>query len=115
MRIRWDEVTIYLRTGYTDMRKQIGSLAVLVQEEMKMNPFGGSLFVFCGCTRRLMKVLYWDRNGFCLWMKRLEKDRFPWPGTAGEVRQANRKELFMVLAGIDFFSAHEEIKYNFMY
>jgi transposase len=115
MRIRWEEVTIYLRTGYTDMRKQIGSLAVLVQQDMKMNPLSGSLFVFCGRTRRLLKVLYWDSNGFCLWMKRLERDRFPWPAHPGEVRQATRKQLFMVLAGIDFFSAHEEIKYNMLY
>jgi transposase len=115
MRIRWDEITIYLRTGNTDMRKQINSLAVLVQQEMKMNPLGGSLFVFCGCTRRLMKVLYWEKNGFCLWTKRLEKYRFPWPSVAGEVRQITRKQMFMMLSGIDFFHAHQEIKYNFMY
>jgi transposase len=97
------------------MRKQINSLAVFVQQEMKMDPLGGNLFVFCGRTRRLMKVLYWDRNGFCMWMKRLENDKFPWPATASEVRQISRNQMFMMLAGIDFFNAHEEIKYNFMY
>jgi transposase len=51
----------------------------------------------------------------CLWMKRLEKDRFPWPGSTGEVRMITRKQMSMMLAGIDFFKAHEEIKYNFVH
>jgi transposase len=108
MKVRWDEVSIYLRTGYTDMRKQINSLAVLVQEELKMNPVSGNLFLFCGKGRSLLRILYWDKNGFCLWSKRLVQDKFPWPLHAGEVKEITRREMRMLLTGIDFFKAHNE-------
>jgi len=107
------DIKIFLRTGYTDMRKQINSLSILVQRELKLNPLSGNLFMFCGRTRRLLKVLYWERNGFCLWTKRLEQDKYPWPRTEGEVRQINSRELEMLLSGIDFFHAHQEKKYKF--
>jgi transposase len=113
VRINWDEVNIYIRTGYTDMRKQINGLAILAQRELKLNPLSGDLFMFCGRTRRLLKILYWERNGFCLWMKRLEEDRFPWPLTEGEVRRISRREMKMLLSGIDFFHAHQEKKYEY--
>jgi hypothetical protein len=48
-------------------------------------------------------------------MKRLEKDKFPWPTGSEDARQISRKQMFMMLSGIDFFHAHQEIKYNFMY
>jgi transposase len=114
MRINWSEVSIYLRTGYTDMRKQINGLSILVQRDLGHNPLTGNLFVFCGRTRRILKVLYWERNGFCLWQKRLAQDKYPWPRTAGEVRQIQDDEMRMLLAGIDFFSAHQEKKYDFV-
>jgi transposase len=104
MRINWEEVSIFIRSGYTDMRKQINSLAILVQRELNLNPLSGSLFVFCGRTRCLLKVLYWERNGFCLWTKRLEVDKYPWSLNAGEVRQINRRQMSMLLSGIDFFT-----------
>jgi transposase len=114
MSIKWESAGIYLRTGYTDMRKQINSLAVLVEQEFKINPTTGDVFIFCGKNRRLLKVLFWDKNGFCLWIKRLEKDKFPWPSLAGKVRQIKRTELRMLLTGIDFFHEHTEIKYDFV-
>ena len=86
------------------MRKQINGLVVLVQEEMRTSPFETALFVFCNRQRQLLKAVYWDRTGFCLWMKRLEKGRFPWPRTAVEARrEINVEHLRMVLAGIDFW------------
>jgi transposase len=114
MRIKWDEVSIFVRTGYTDMRKQINSLAILVQRELNLNPLSGNLFVFCGRTRRLLKVLYWERNGFCLWTKRLEEDKYPWPLNEGEVKQINKRQMKMLLVGIDFFHAHQEKKYTYI-
>jgi transposase len=114
MRIDWNTVSIFLRTGYTDMRKQSNGLSVLVQRELKHDPFSGDLFVFCGRTRRILKVLYWERNGFCLWCKRLAVDKYPWPRTVGEVRQIQENEMRMLLTGIDFFSVHQERKYNFV-
>lgn len=112
MRIDWDKVNIFLRTGNTDMRKQINTLAVLVKQEHRLDPLDGNLYVFCGTGRRTVKVLYWDKNGFCLWMKRLNGDKFPWPVKEVDVRQITREEMKMLLSGIDFFSAHQEKKYE---
>jgi len=77
MNVDLSQVRIFVRPGVTDMRKQINGLAVIAEAVMNQRPFSGNLFLFCGRSRNVMKVLYWDRNGFCLWMKRLEKDRFP--------------------------------------
>ena len=73
---------IFVRPGSTDMRKQIDGLAALVRDALGCDPLDGSLYLFCGMGGRRLKALYWDRNGFCLWMKRLEEDRFPWPELA---------------------------------
>ena len=67
---------IFVRPGATDMRKQINGLVLLVQEQMQVNPFEPALCVFCNAQRRVLKAVYWDRTGFCLWMKRLESGRF---------------------------------------
>ncbi|MBU4287290.1 MAG: IS66 family insertion sequence element accessory protein TnpB [Proteobacteria bacterium] len=75
----------YLALGNTDMRKAINSLSILVQESMDLDPFSGHLFVFCNRRRNILKILYWDRNGFCLWSKRLEKHFFRWPESSEEV------------------------------
>jgi transposase len=96
------------------MRKQINSLSILVQRELKMNPVSGNLFIFCGRTRNIIKILYWKRNGFCLWTKRLEGDKYPWPLSEGEVKQINRVEMRMLLSGFDFFHAHHEKEFKFV-
>ena len=94
------------------MRKAINGLAVLVDEQMKGDPLNGSLYLFCNKQRRNLKALYWDRNGFCLWQKKLEKHRFPWPETEEAAKELSRKELEMLLDGIDFFRAHKELHYS---
>ena len=94
------------------MRKAINGLAVLVDEQMKEDPLNGSLYLFCNKQRRNLKALYWDRNGFCLWQKKLEKHRFPWPETEEAAKELSRKELEMLLDGIDFFRAHRELHYS---
>jgi len=63
------------------MRKSIDTLSILVSEKMGLDLFSGSLFAFCNRSRNIIKLLYWDKNGFCLWQKRLEKDMFKWPET----------------------------------
>jgi transposase len=73
------DTNVYLHKHAIDFRKQINGLSLIVQESLLLDPFSQSLFVFINRTRSRIKVLYWDRNGFCLWMKRLEKDRFSWP------------------------------------
>lgn len=102
---------IYLAVGCTDMRKSINTLSILVEQAMALNPFSGDLFVFCNRSRTIVKILYWQGNGFCLWQKRLEKDRFFWPRSPEEVVRIGRQELQWLLAGLDFDSAHKQLKY----
>lgn len=107
------EARVWVRPGATDMRKQINGLAVVVEREMNLSPFEPALFVFCNGERRILKALYWDRTGFCLWMKRLEKHRFPWPRDAQEARaEIDAARLKQLLAGIDFWGAHETLSYT---
>jgi len=94
------------------MRKAINGLAVEVQDEMAMDPLSGSLFLFCNRQRRILKALYWDDTGFCLWQKRLEKHRFPWPNSEDDARHISYEELTMLLKGIDFWKAHDTLKYS---
>ena len=108
----FSQIKIFIRPGVTDMRKAINGLAVEVQDEMSLDPFCGSLFMFCNKQRRILKALYWDQTGFCLWQKRLEKHRFPWPDTEDAVKAISFEELSMLLKGIDFWKAHESLKYS---
>ena len=111
MFIDFEKVQVYVRPGWTDMRKAINGLSVIAQQEMDLNPLSGSLFLFCNRTRKILKALYWDRNGFCLWQKRLEKHTFPWPATEETAREISEAQFRQVLDGIDFWRAHEELKY----
>ena len=92
----------YLRCGVTDMRCGAQSLAVLVQEEMGCDPFGKSIFLFCGGRRRMLKVLVWD-NGFWLLSKRLCAGTFRWPMDAGEARLVSRTDVLRLIDGEDVF------------
>ncbi len=105
------DTQVYLAVGVTDMRKQINGLSIMVEQALSLNPFTGDLFVFCNRRRNMIKVLYWDKNGFCLWHKRLEKDRFKWPRTEKEVLQIGTQELSWLLDGLDFTVAHERLNY----
>jgi transposase len=103
---------IFLRPGTTDLRKAANGLAVIVQEEIKQDPFSGSIYLFCNRERKLLKAVYWDKTGFWLSQKRLEKAKYPWPGNEKETRELSADELRMLLAGIDFFKAHKEVRYT---
>jgi transposase len=107
-----NKAQIFLKPGSTDMRKQINGLSTLVDDEIRKDPFSGNLFLFCNKNRNRLKILYWDRNGFCLWLKRLEKQKFPWPKTEEESMEIDNEQLKMLLSGIDFFNIHKEIKYQ---
>jgi len=100
---------IFIRPGYTDMRNAINGLSSLVQDSMQEDPFSGSIFLFCNKQRKILKSVWWDRNGFCLAQKRLEKDKFPWPDTEEAVQELTREELEMLLKGIDFWKAHKSL------
>ena len=106
------EMRIFVRLEPADFRKQINGLSVLIQEEMTENLFGKNMFLFCNKMRNRMKIIYWDNNGFCQWLKRLEKDRFPWPRNEKEVREISLEQFKMLLSGIDFWHSHKKLIYN---
>jgi len=107
------ELKVYLALGHTDMRKAINGLSIVV-ESLDFDPFSGSLFVFCNRRKKILKILYWERNGFCLWQKRLEKQRFKWPKTETEVLQIGQRELRWLLDGLKMVqkTAHRKLGYT---
>jgi len=105
-------VRIFIKPGGSDMRKAINGLAIIVQEQMQLDPVSQSIFLFCNKQRRILKILYWDDNGFWLWQKRLEKHKFPWPRNEAQSKEITGEQLNMLLRGIDFFSAHEKLTFS---
>jgi transposase len=83
------------------MRKGFDGLAMLVQEKLKRDPFGGQMFVFRGRRGYLLKALWWDGQGLCLYAKRLEKGRFVWSSSADGSVVLTLAQLGMLLEGID--------------
>ncbi|RLD31656.1 MAG: hypothetical protein DRI73_08375 [Bacteroidetes bacterium] len=114
MFIDLSDFSIYIKPGRTDMRKQANGLSIIADEEMEMNVQSKSIFLFCSRDRKLLKCLYWNRNGFCLWQKRLEKYKYPWPDSEKAAKQITMDQLKMLLNGIDFFKAHKEVIYEEM-
>ena len=108
------QTRIYLAVGVTDMRKAINGLSILVEDQMQLDPFSGHMFVFCNRRRNMIKILYWDRTGFCLWHKRLEKHVFTWPECTEEVLQIDSRQLDWLLEGLDIglYSAHQTLNYD---
>ena len=103
-----------------DFRKGMASLAVLVEGALGRSPFSGQLFVFINRRRDAVKLLYWERNGFCLWHKRLEQARFPWPTHlvsaegGGATMTVTRQQLQWLLDGLDVasLSPHKALTYE---
>jgi transposase len=93
---------VWLAVGRTDMRKGFDGLAAAVQERMAQDPFCGHLFVFRGRRGDLLKVLWWDGQGLCLFAKRLETGRFVWPSPADGKVVITSAQLGMLLEGIDW-------------
>jgi len=96
------DVRVWLATGHTDMRKGFGSLALLVQENLKRSPFSGELFVFRGRQGNLVKLIWHDGQGACLFTKRLERGRFLWPSMADGAVTISAAQLSYLLSGIDW-------------
>jgi len=103
---------VYLALGSTDMRKSINGLSIMVEQAMDLNPFSGDLFVFCNRRRNIIKILYWDRNGFCLWHKRLEEHRFKWPESEREIMAIDQSSLQWLLYSLDIADAHKNLYYQ---
>ena len=102
MRPSSDLPAVFLCRGVVDFRKGINGLAILVEELLSLDPFSEQLFVFCNRRRDQVRILYWERNGFCLWQKRLEKARFKWPRDAdGDVVTLSGQQLNWLIDGYD--------------
>ena len=95
-------VHVWLATGHTDMRRGFNGLALHVQEALKRDPHDGQLFVFRGRRGDLVKVLWHDGQGLCLFAKRLERGRFLWPSVADGVVTITPAQLGYLLEGIDW-------------
>ena len=93
---------IWLCAGVTDMRRGFTGLSAMVADKLGQDPFGGHLFVFRGRRGDLIKALWWDGQGFCLFAKRLEKGRFVWPSPADGKVVITPAQLAMLLEGIDW-------------
>lgn len=103
---------VYIALGATDMRKSINGLSLMVVDQFDLDVFSGNLFAFCNRRRDLIKILYWDDNGFCIWMKRLEKDIFRWPDSEQDVMEISRTALDWLLSGLDLRQAHKRLNYT---
>jgi transposase len=115
MRPSNDLPEVYLCREPVDFRKGINGLAILVEQALGHDPFSEKLFVFCNRRRNRVKVLYWERSGFCLWQKRLEKARFHWPRKAsGDVVTLTAQQLNWLLDGYDItrMKPHEKLDYT---
>ena len=95
-------VRIWLAAGVTDMRKGFDGLAMLVQQQLGKDPFGGQLFVFRGRRSHLIKILWWDGQGLVLYAKRLDRGRFVWPQAKDGVVALTPAQLAMLAEGIDW-------------
>ena len=91
---------IFLVPGATDMRKGFNTLASVVTNAIKKDPLSG-VFVFCNRRRNRVKILFWDRGGFWLCAKRLEKGTFAWPDVGTPYMEMGHEELTLLLGGID--------------
>ena len=92
---------IYVACGYTDLRKGIDGLALLVKEEFSLDPFSRSLFLFCGKRNDRIKALYWEGDGFVLLYKRLERGSFQWPRNKDAMRTLTERQYRWLMEGLN--------------
>lgn len=93
---------IWIAAGVTDLRRGFTGLSAQVQTALEQDPFSGHVFVFRGRRGDLIKVLWWDGDGLCLFAKRLERGRFIWPKATSGTLALTRAQLSMLLEGIDW-------------
>ena len=112
---------VYLYRPAVDFRKSIEGLSALVEQQLGMTLFGDALYVFINRRRDRIKALYWHRNGFCLWLKRLEAEHFAWPAPAAEngttqiqTHRLTLRELEYLLEGFDLWAQkpHQTLNYQ---
>jgi len=93
---------VWLAAGVTDMRRGFNTLAAQAEKTLAQDPFSGHLFVFRGRRGDLLKIIWWDSQGACLFSKRLERGRFVWPAAKEGKINLTAAQLAMLLEGIDW-------------
>lgn len=102
--------SLYVHRAPVDLRKSINGLAAIVEAEMRLDLRSPSLFIFCNIRRTHLKMIYFDRSGFALWMKRLEESKFPWPKQSdAETIKVTAEDLRLVLDGVNVWTRFEEV------
>ena len=112
MRLDFSHARIIIRPGTTNMLASKDRLLEIIKSIMKDDPFSGAVFLFCNRNRNILKMIWWDRAGFWVAQKKLEKGRWPWPDTQEQVRQLNPGQIEMLLKGVDFFKGHDELFFS---
>lgn len=109
-----DLVRVFFVLGATDMRKGINGLSMIAASHDGLDVLDGSLFVFCSKNRKTIKALYWERNGFVLYQKKLEKHIFLWPKSSQCILEMSMTELRWLLDGLNPVSirGYEKLKYS---
>jgi transposase len=107
---------VYLAKDAADMRKSFRGLILLTEAVLRQEPVSGHLFVFLNRRQDLMKILYWDGTGFCIWYKRLERGSFQRPpAVAGEERpglELSTAQLSLILEGVDLTSVRQRLRFR---
>ena len=91
---------VYIACGYTDLRKGIDGLASMVQQQFQLDSFTNTLFLFCGRRRDRIKGLYWEKDGFILLYKRLERGAYQWPRNENEARSLTPQQYRWLMEGL---------------
>jgi transposase len=91
---------VYLVTGYTDLRRSIDGLAMIIQGQLRLDSFSSALFLFCGRRRDRIKGLLWERDGFLLLYKRLDNGQFQWPRNETEAKLLTPQQTRWLLEGL---------------
>ena len=95
-------IAIYLCQDPVDFRLGINGLSTMVEATLRFDPFSRNLFCFVNKRRNQIKVLYWQRSGFCLWLKRLEEERFKWPVHLSALESASPRPPVVTLTEAQF-------------
>lgn len=115
MRMFVDLGEVYLHRDPVDFRKSVDGLSLIVEQAMGLSVFEAAVFVFCNRRCDKLKILYWDSSGFCLWYKRLEKERFKWPRKDDrETIILTEEQFHWLLRGFDIrqLTPHQTLKYG---
>jgi transposase len=108
------QVRVYVCTAATDMRKSYDGLSAIVTSAMKLDPLSGHLFLFLNRRRDRIKLMWWDRDGIAIWMKRLEQGSYQLPAVSDDspALEIDATDLAMMLSGVDLTTAKRRKRYS---